>query len=180
LTRLKEATLQNGQNALVLDLEGDEKRLRPIYEQITWHTGCEGRHGTIEFDTNGYSRQDVYDMLDFYFAAHHGKGAWSYGNIVEFTHMAKTFPVPTKPWGWCGSTVLFEDWRKREIGQVISRSEFSVGDFVEFTASKTKQTVRGFVFKTSNARRINVLVPGSDRYWLVPPKMLKKLPTPQL
>ena len=103
-----------------------------IKEHVEWC--CAGRHGVVRNLQESETNEARYAISSHYGAydgdglwwAHNDDGTWS----CEFTHMCKVSPPPTKPWEWCGKTVLFERWRSiAETARGIKMT-FPVGSFV--------------------------------------------------
>jgi hypothetical protein len=53
---------------------------------------------------------------------------WTKDGGVEFYNNTKVYPQGTKPWDWCGTTLLFQDWQDR----VELAHTFRIGASVSF------------------------------------------------
>jgi hypothetical protein len=140
---------------------------RQLYDsRIEWH--CQGRHGVVRGIKNAAERNKLYAMLVYYFG---DRCAWRTkgGGELEFVHKAKVFPAPTRPWGWCGTTVLFDDWRRQEEGARELAASFKLGDQVAFDFRGQRKV--GFVSNT--AKRVTVIADGQKFY--VPASQLERL-----
>lgn len=145
------------------ETKGEEMRKK--YEsfiesgKLEWH--CEGRHGVLR----DCSKAD-YQVLVWFFG---NKCGWRKGNDVEFFHMAKVSPPPKKPWGWCGTSVLFEDWHQGVKENVDAVQELRVGDTVGFTH---KGEFHNGVVIRKRGQACTVL--EGHKQWRVPGHMLER------
>lgn len=138
---------------------------------IQWHEGCRGRHGVIRGVADRAALMRVGRMLTYYF----GEKCWWQsprpdGKFnVEFVPMTKVFPPPTRPWEWCGTTVFFGDWHRRETVQRATLLQFRPGNRVAFEARG--KTHVGIVANV-NRKTVSVAVAGEGT-WRVGPNLLR-------
>ena len=92
-----------------------ERRMREILDtEVKWC--CPGRHGAL-MNIDPDNLDEYLQTLSYFYAAEPDEGIWirkhKDSDIVdlEFTHMAKVFPPPEFPWGWCGKSILFPERR---------------------------------------------------------------------
>jgi len=90
-----------------------EKRMREILDtEVIWC--CRGRHGAL-LDIPVKDADEYLQTLEYFYAAVLDNGVWikHYDDRdtvdMEFTHQAKVSPPPTKPWEWCGKTLVFPE-----------------------------------------------------------------------
>lgn len=142
-----------------------------IMHRVDWH--CPGRHGVVR-NVEKKDQNIISNAIIYFYGS---KGQWwkqSEGKAkgvldVEFVHMTKVFPPPRKPWEWCGTTILFEDWKKQEDDNRRERKKFKVGMMVSF--SHKGQTISGVIAGLN--KRAKVVVPGDlERWWNVPYDLL--------
>jgi hypothetical protein len=106
----------------------------------------------------------AYETLVYFYGA---KCGWQKKNSdgtadIEFVHMTKVYPSPTQPWEWCGTSVIFEDWRMQKEGQIAAAHAFKCGDEVAF-AFKGEQ-LRGLVWGA--ATRVTVVVKNRGKFYV--------------
>lgn len=130
---------------------------------IEWH--CR-RHGVIR--NIGRNDQNLLNEVIIYFMG--PKSAWWKDGNVEFSNTTKVYPPQKKPWEWCGETVLFKDWQKREEENRNAAQSFRIGDLVYFM-DKGKR-IDGIVANIT--KRVTVIIPGQEMRWYVPPTQLYK------
>jgi hypothetical protein len=139
-------------------IEAEAPEMRASWEalDIAWH--CPGRHGVVlgvPANRAGY----VQRVIEW----HVGQGACKWTKPVdgkqdvEFVHMTKVFPPPRKPWGWCGVTILFDAWKRREEAEKEAGQAFKRFDEVTFTYRGVTKT--GRVIQV-NRRTVSVDVEG--------------------
>ena len=162
-------------NADALEVEGQkrEAHLKALLDsgQLQWHNDrCMNRHGTVTGIKSVAERNEIVRTLNWFFG---DRCAWRTRGArpsLEFVHKAKVFPPPSKPWEWCGESVLFEDWRRDEEQARSLAASFRLGEKVAFTAKG--RTIEGIV---SNAgKRVTVVTDGQK--WYVPAGQLTRLP----
>jgi len=163
------------EQALARVLGIDDETTKAMREEwaaldIEWH--CSGRHGVVR-NVPGDKAGRVQRVIEW----HMGSGAcWWNGTpkaatrSVEFVAMTKVFPAPKKPWGWCGTTVLYPDWQKQEADAESACAEFKAGDPVWFEFKGARK--RGLVM-WPNWKTVAVMVEGEGKY-TVPPSGLTK------
>jgi hypothetical protein len=133
---------------------------------IEWH--CEGRHGVVRNIANKAQMQQTL-MLNYFFG---DRCAWdNQKGELEFVHMTKVYPAPTKPWQWCGTTVLFNDWKVREETAQSSLQAFKIGDRVRFEYKGRR--FEGLV--AGKNKRCTVVVEGSEVVYYIPATSLTKV-----
>jgi len=159
-------------------VEGE--RMDALYkEAIEWpHEGCRNRHGMVSRATaDRIGRSEVVRMLTYFFGE---KCCWrdKAGNL-EFVHMTKVYPAPTRPWQWCGTSILpeMEDWHKREDERGDAnwriRSQLKVGSIVSFK-SRDGSVVEGEVVRILTLIHVKV----GAIIWRVTPSLLTVLDKP--
>lgn len=134
---------------------------------IEWH--CEGRHGVIRNVPSAKAGR-VQRVLEWHYGGNCAR--WTSPvkgkRSVEFVHMTKVYPPPRKPWEWCGTTVLFEDWQQREDKAAERRASFRVSQPVWFEHKGVRYD--GFVTKI-NRKTIGVMIPNQGE-WRIGPNAL--------
>jgi hypothetical protein len=141
--------------------------MRGLYDSlIEWH--CPGRHGVIR-NVRPADLSKVVEMLTYFFG---NRCCWRSGSDLEFVHMTKVFPAPKRPWEWCGTSVLFEDWKQREIRQSDARAAFRVGNRVRFEY-KGRQ-FEGLIYGMGG-KRCSIVIEGSEIVYYMPPTSLTKV-----
>jgi hypothetical protein len=155
------------------------KRMHEMYETIgiEWHArsdghSCQGRHGVVRHVANA-DWQKVQRMLEWFMG--HGCCRWIADGpgtyAVEFVHMTKVSPAPTKPWEWCGETVLFGDWKAKVEQTRKAVQTFREGQRVKFDhAGRTRYGLVASV----NEKTVSVIVEGEGR-WRCSPGGLTKI-----
>jgi hypothetical protein len=146
---------------------------KALYDsRIEWHKdSCQGRHGVVR----GVTRAEfgkIAEMLVYYFGSKcywNKKGAVKGTYDVEFATMTKVYPAPKKPWDWCGTSVLFEDWHQQETAIYAAARQYKAGDQVSFDFKG--ETLTGLV--SNIAKRVTVIVPGRGKIY-VPGSMLRR------
>lgn len=152
-------------------------------EHVYWHDhsschpgtkNCDGRHGVV-FGLAPEEIGPVAQMLVYYYG---DRCWWRKANDegtydLEFVHMAKVTPPPTKPWEWCGETVLYEEeksrWDAHTRAIATARARFQPGDEVTFT-DRRGNPKKGWVARV-NDKTVSVTVPGEGG-WRVSPRLL--------
>jgi hypothetical protein len=125
------------------------EELHELYEKrITWHNeGCRGRHGIV-CNVCDRDLKKIVTMLEYFFGedCYHKRTKFN-GKVydIEFVHMTKVSPSPTRPWEWCGVTMLFQKELAREYKSRKLLSKFSNGQRVLFNYARMhlKGTVVG-------------------------------------
>lgn len=138
---------------------------------VEWH--CPGRHGVVRNIRTGQT-QEVLRILTYFFGK---RCAWKQGRDIEFVHMTKVFPPPSKPWGWCGTSVLFADWQQEETDARNAMQAFSVGDEVEFEYKGQKHTG---VVSNFGRTRLTIVEPGQQGKWHMPATSVKHVTSSRL
>lgn len=132
---------------------------------ITWC--CRGRHGAIYGVTESESML-VQEFLVWFFGQKcctwkkAGKANKEQIWNVEFVPMTKVSPPPKTPWGWCGTSILFEDWRLQEQAQLEAAAQFHIGDKVAFNYRGNHE---GIVVNVN--KRVTV-ISGNQKFYVVP------------
>jgi hypothetical protein len=148
-------------------IESEWEGLRP---RIEWH--CQSGHGVLR-DIPAENAGRVQRVIEWYYGA--GACRWTSTvnglRSVEWVPMTKVFPPPTKPWEWCGKTVLFEDWQRQERETREAIRSFTPGEAVWFEYKHERKD--GFVSHL-NAKTVAVTVPGEGG-WRIPPQDLHKV-----
>lgn len=149
----------------------DERR-EYWFSRIEFHEGCH-KHGVIHNIPIAQWREVDYTLC-YYWGCKPRKGSWWHKNAngtldVEFVDMASVYPPPSKPWEWCGTSMLFERWHQQVRMQREAARRLQVGDLVKFDYKGN--TYRGIVINIRT--RATVLVGHAK--WYVPPLELTKL-----
>jgi hypothetical protein len=152
---------------------GDEDaRHKAIMDRITWCTqlyngrpACINRHGTI-YHVQPTEIRDVENTLSYYYGCRNHKGLWWRKDgaeyAVEFATQTKVSPPPSKPWEWCGTTMIFPDWHMEVQEQATAARAVKIGDTVTF--SHKGQTYQGIV---AGGRTRATIIVGHSK-WHVP------------
>lgn len=145
-----------------------------IQPYLEWHTkDCEDRHGVLRHVPPG----SVPDVDQALFQLYGPRSAWRLWNEgggdydMEFINGAAFYPRPKKPWGVCGTSILFEDAHQEELAASEAAQEFNVGDEVRFAHGGEWQ--QGLIARV-NATRCTVVVKDHDRPYYVYGKELTK------
>jgi hypothetical protein len=138
--------------------------------EIEWH--CPGRHGVVRgipAAKAGY----VNRVIEWHMgsAAARWTGTTNGTRDAEFVAMTKVYPPPRKPWEWCGETVLFGDWQRREQETKEAAAQFEPLETVWF--HHKNQRFEGQVLRV-NAKTVSVQIPGERGHWTIPPTELHK------
>ena len=149
-----------------------EERVRQIASWVEWHNvhGCRVNHGAI-IDIAHSDTNDVVRYLRHFYGCEPKKGEWwtkqPDGNwSVEFSDSIHGYY--SKPWDFCGASILFEDWQERDKEYNATKVQFRVGDHVRFEHKGWEY--HGVI--TGGRTRATVLVDHSK--WNVPYTMLTK------
>lgn len=139
---------------------------KEILESTQWC--CKGRHGAL-LNIPPERAFEVSEAITYFFGGKPNKGQWWKKNAdgtysVEFNHQCKVYPPPAKPWEWCGKTILFERWQKRELAEKKLASIYHIGDTVSFTFKGIKKI--GVIARKS--KRASIVIPGERQTYLVP------------
>lgn len=141
-----------------------------LQSTVEWH--CPGRHGVIR-NVPADKAGRVQQVVEWYFG--HKACRWTDTvngtRNVEFVAMTKTVPAPSKPWEWCGTTVLFEDWQRQEEATRDAIGAFEPGEAVWFMFDGQRK--EGIIGRL-NVKTIGVTVAGEGGY-RVPPHELHKV-----
>lgn len=136
---------------------------------IVWHCASFAkRHGTIYNIKRGHVAE-IYAMLVYYFG---DKCAWSQKNSdntvnLEFVYQGNG--KLSRPWYYCGSTSIFNDWKEREDANLNKLSQFHLADEVIFE-------FRGVVRKgyIANLRKRATVVSNGQKFY-IPADQLRKV-----
>lgn len=144
------------------------KRYEALYKSgiIVWHE--EGRHGTIRGIKKEHL-QEILRMLTYFLGP---KCSWSKKNPdntfdLEFVYQGNQ--KLTRPWYWCGSTILFKTYQVQEDTNYRLLDTFNLGDNVQFTFRN--RTYRGILI---NKRKRATVLSGGQKFY-VPAKDLVKV-----
>lgn len=140
-----------------------------IIEHLCKIEGWKVRHGTI-LNIKKQHVNEIHAMLIFYFG---DKCAWAVKNpdnttSLEFVYQGNDRQM--RPWYYCGTSVLFEDWHEREDNNLNILSEFHVGDDVQFVFRGVRY--QGMI--ANLRKRATVIVKGRGKFY-VPAKELEKV-----
>jgi hypothetical protein len=135
--------------------------------QIEWH--CR-RHGVIR-DVPADKAGEIEEVIVWFMGS---RSSWWTGThegkrSVEFYNNSKVFPQGTRPWSWCGTTVLWQDWRDREERHATILRTFEPGDKVWFEYKKVRKY--GEVMYL-NQKTVAVWAEGNR--WIIPPQDLHR------
>ena len=155
---------QNGGLRAPVEPRVSEERMEQLLEdRVLWC--CEGRHGYVMGLTTPEADEMNY-TLEYYYGCKPNRGSWwqkepdgTYN--VEFCHQAKVYPPPNRPWGWCGETDLFSDWKARELQQAVTKSRFQMGDRVRF--AYRGQTFEGII---AGGRKRATVIAGHRKFYM--------------
>jgi hypothetical protein len=120
------------------------------------------RHGWIGNIFNLFPKEDQNKILRAIQYHNGNKSYWYSKEGVEFYDNTKVYPPGKTPWNWCGETVLFKDWQKREKRNRILANNFRLGDKVYF--EHKGERIEGVV--SHIGKRITVIIPNGK--WYVP------------
>lgn len=144
-----------------------------VFDMEPMEMNCIGRHGVIRNVTVAEWKEVQY-TITYYFGAVQKRGMWwqkqpngTYS--VEFYNTTKVLDGDnSKPWGWCGDTVLFNDQKvafwAAQVKRVKHRARFEVGDTVTFEARGDYHT--GTIISMRGTKRATVAV--GRKQWYVP------------
>ena len=156
-----------------IDQEALKKKVdeaRALFKQfeelnlIEWHS-CGPKHGAIRAHArlDNPSKIQVEQMLITFYGE---KGIWVNKFGIEFYDNTSVYPPGKRPWNWCGTSILFEEWRLREEQNYQAGLNFQLGDKVSF---EHKGEV--IVGRVSNiGKRVTVIIPNGT--WYVPAREL--------
>lgn len=157
-------------------VDESDRRHYAWLDRVEWH--CEGRHGVLR-NLSESEWHEAAKALWYFYLAKPNHGLWTKkigpGRYdVEFTHQAKVFPPPTKPWEWCGKSVLFEEWHEQARAAQAARRQWQVGMRCQFRGTHG-HAVTGVVIGVG-PKNIKVLADGdtSGRFWRVSPILLRE------
>ena len=138
--------------------------------KIQWLTP--DRHGLVEALTRREADALHSYLLDKY-SVYSKHGVWWSRDPVSGLWACEfhTRPGYTFPWSIDGSTRLFTTWQSTEVNRASLKRQFSLGDPVRFTDSRTGTVIRGIV--SGGRKRATVVVPNSRVKWHVPYSMLE-------
>ena len=133
---------------------------------IIWHE--KGRHGTI-LNIKAEHVNQIYAMLRYYLG---DKCAWRQNNDdgtvnLEFVYQGNG--RLNRPWLYCNTSILFEDWHKRDDEYYTIGDRFHLGDQVKF--SYKGNDYKGIVV---NKRKRATILSGGKRFY-VPFTAMEKL-----
>ncbi len=133
------------------------------------HEGCR-KHGVVR-SVPADEVNAVVRALDYVYGY---KSTWAisrtvYGKKVYDLEYVYQWCGPAtrrpKPWQWCGTSILFEDWHRREKAAAEAASRFWIGQRVSFEWKG--RTLVGLV-KSVNPKTVSIVVHGERGWFRMP------------
>ncbi|MGV0985103.1 MAG: hypothetical protein ACOYB2_11140 [Limnohabitans sp.] len=159
--------------------DADHAKFNELQEagRLEVHEGCR-KHGVVR----GIAADEVNAVVRALDYVYGHKSTWATTRTVggkkvydlEYVYQCTGGPAErcSKPWQWCGTSVLFEDWHQREINAATAVRKFWIGQRVSFVWKG--QTKYGLV-KSVNPQTVSIIVDGERGWFRMPGTEVKAL-----